>query len=84
MKKKKSTFFTIGGLSRNGCRGRGASLSELSIVVVARKRFLARCGCLPFADFAFAEVIRRLDGIVLEGRVSASYEKKSVVYREII
>ena len=61
-------------------RGTEASLSEL-LVVVGRKRFLARCGCLPFA---FVEVMQRLDGIVFEGRVSASCKQSESVYHKIV
>jgi hypothetical protein len=73
--KKKSTFcMGACGLSRDNFRGGRGTLSEFS--TAGRKRFLARC--LPFADFAFAdsEVMRRLDGIIFEGRVSASCNKK--------
>jgi hypothetical protein len=73
--KKKSTFcMGASGLSRDNFRGGRGTLSEFS--TAGCKRFLARC--LPFADFAFAdsEVMRRLDGIIFEGRVSASCNKK--------
>ena len=68
-----STFFMAAGLSPDGFRARGAASSSEPLSTVGRKRFLARRGCLPFA---FAEAMRRLDGIVFEGRVSASCKKK--------
>jgi hypothetical protein len=57
----------MGGLSRDDSRGRGA----VSLSTVGRKRFLAHRDFLPFA---FAEVMQCLDGMIFEGRVSASYK----------
>ena len=73
-KKKMSTFCTIGSISHDDFWGRlrGTSLSEMS--TVRCKLFLACWGCFPFAGFAFAEVMCCLDGIVLKGRVPASYK----------
>lgn len=63
----------MGGLSesRDESRGRGAASLVSELLTERRKRFLARRGCFPFA---FAETMRRLDGMVFEGRVSASYK----------